>query len=147
MITVPQWEAQCCRSARSCVGPEGLSDTYIHVRILDRCFLQRITSNLRILGDELSYAGEPWRKTAAAPNQVQQIEVVWAPYKDAPAQFLGSHWTENPWKLQDPLERLYLTVVLGTSVDPPGGAGICGEVSMDQIYNVIHDSNTVPVLP
>lgn len=60
--------------------------------------------------------------------------MVQAPYKDAPRsdpgeEVLGmSYWKEIPLKgqTQSLLERSFLTVTLGTSGDPPGGAGICG---------------------
>lgn len=39
-----------------------------------------------------------------------------------------SHWTEMLGQTQDPQERLYLTVGLEISGDPPGGAGVCFRV-------------------
>lgn len=39
---------------------------------------------------------------------------------------VGNFWMENLEQMQEPLERLYLTVGFRTSGDLPGGAGICG---------------------
>lgn len=38
--------------------------------------------------------------------------------------YQAPHWTETLGKMQDPLEKWYLIVVMGTSGDPPEGAGI-----------------------